>query len=157
MGYYFFTTKLMGESLSSKMGLFILPVHYEIWVVHVDGCVGSLAWGVEKIRRDIGLWQACSSLVWFLGNRRVSFAYLCFAANSFGAAWCCVTKFTMDEGAWNWSLFENFLLHHLLFKIIVIKPPKGNDEDDQYQAYSKSGVFTVKSAYQALLGNMLHN
>ena len=64
----------------------------------------------------------------------------------------------MDEGAWNWSLFGNFLPHHLPFRIAVIKPPNENDEDDHmYRAYSKSGVFTVKSAYYALLRKMLHN
>lgn len=32
------------------MGLFILPVNYEIWVIHVDGCVGSL----HEVLRGLG-------------------------------------------------------------------------------------------------------
>lgn len=69
-----------------------------------------------------------------------------------------VAAFVTPSGSWNWSLFYSLLPHHVLRKIAAIKPPESDSTSDQfYWAFSSSGSFTVRSAYQHLYHNSLNS
>ena len=64
-----------------------------------------------------------------------------------------VCDFVDGNGQWAWDRFQDFLPTMLLIHIAVVKPPSTYyGEDKIYWNLSKSGKFTLASAYNLVAG-----
>ncbi|KAL9411860.1 hypothetical protein AB3S75_045458 [Citrus x aurantiifolia] len=63
-----------------------------------------------------------------------------------------------SDGSWNWSRFRFLLPHNAVLMIAAINPPTPNSNADQfYCGSSNSGMFTAKTAYNLILGNVVQD
>ncbi|KAH9751256.1 putative ribonuclease H protein [Citrus sinensis] len=62
------------------------------------------------------------------------------------------------DGSWNWGRFGFLLPHKVVLMIAAIKPPSPDSAADQfYWGSSNSGMFTARTAYNLLLGNLVQD
>ncbi|XVE57878.1 hypothetical protein DITRI_Ditri04bG0125700 [Diplodiscus trichospermus] len=62
-----------------------------------------------------------------------------------------VSEFVTENGSCNWELFAHIVPHEQLLQIAAIYLPRAEEGDDKvYWAFSNSGYFSIKSAYNML-------
>ncbi|KAF7834649.1 non-LTR retroelement reverse transcriptase-like [Senna tora] len=64
-----------------------------------------------------------------------------------------VSEYVTPSGEWNWNQFQFLIPDHARLKIAAILPPSdGNEQDKLDWKFSKDGGFSVKTAYQSIVG-----
>ncbi|KAH9803418.1 putative ribonuclease H protein [Citrus sinensis] len=75
-----------------------------------------------------------------------------------GRIWPKVADATSVDGLWNWGRFGFLLPHNVVLMIAAIKPPSPDSEADQfYWGSSNLGMFTARTVYNLLLGNLVQD
>lgn len=144
---YAFNPKELSLNLPIRHGSYFQKALEQVW----NKVIGGLRWNVNNGRKirfwwDILVTQDKPLYNWSieaipeeLVNRQVF-------------------DFVNSDGVWNWNLFVHLLPNHVLMMITVIKTPRPTNDDDQfYQAHSKSSNFMVKLAYQQLWRSMAND
>ena len=69
---------------------------------------------------------------------------------------CKVSAFIKNDGSWWWDQFEHLLPNNIILQIAVVLPPSPmHGLDTCFLAHSRTGLFTIKSAYLMLVGSSL--
>ncbi|KAH9763649.1 putative ribonuclease H protein [Citrus sinensis] len=144
---YGFDPNTMSTSLPTKYGSYLWKAIGRIWPKVLQG----LRWNVrdgKRIRFWQDAWVADVGPLVHLAAAPIPEAIL----NDWVADAISV------DGSWNWGRFGFLLPHNVVLMIAAIKPPSPESEADQfYWGSSNSGVFTTRTTYNLLLGNLVQD
>ncbi|KAH9680279.1 putative ribonuclease H protein [Citrus sinensis] len=144
---YGFDPTIISTSLPTKYGSYLWKAIGRVWLKVLQ----RLRWNVRDGKR-IRFWQdAWVADVGPLVNLAVA-----PIPEAILHDW--VADAISFDGSWNWSRFGFLLPHNVVLMIAAIKPPTPISKADQfYWGSSNSRMFTARTAYNLILGNVVQD